>query len=114
MLIETNHQHILKEENDFAFNSPMTDVYVKVFNHQTFNQDEGKSVILKINYLNPPHLKFQNLLFKEEKLKLFKLVELGFIVDVLTSVGFQEIVKIGGKVIQTFEGIINRENFKKS
>ena len=34
------------------------------------------------------------------------------IVDHLTSVDTQEIVKIGGKVIEVYEGVIYRENFK--
>ena len=37
-----------------------------------------------------------------------------YIRQVLTSVGIQEIVKIGGKVIQIYEGVICRENFKVS
>ena len=38
----------------------------------------------------------------------------GYITQVLTSVDIQEIVKIGGKVIQIYEGVIYRENFKVS
>ena len=38
----------------------------------------------------------------------------GYIIDTLTSVDIQEIVKIGGKVIQIYEGVIYRENFKVS
>ena len=38
----------------------------------------------------------------------------GYIVDTLTSVDIQEIVKIGGKVIQIYENGIYRENFKVS
>ena len=36
----------------------------------------------------------------------------GFIVDVLTSVDIQEIVKIGGKVVERYEGVFYRENFE--
>ena len=36
----------------------------------------------------------------------------GYITQVLTSVYIQEIVKIGGKVIQIYEGVIYREKFK--
>ena len=36
----------------------------------------------------------------------------GYITHVLTSVDFPEIVKIGGKVIEIFEGVIYRENYK--
>ena len=38
----------------------------------------------------------------------------GYILDTLTSVDIQEIVKIGGKVIEIYEGVIYRENFKVS
>ena len=38
----------------------------------------------------------------------------GCIVDVLTSVDIQEIVKIGGKVLEISEGVFYRENFKLS
>ena len=36
----------------------------------------------------------------------------GYVIDTLTSVKIQEIVKIGGKVIENYEGDIYRENFK--
>ena len=38
----------------------------------------------------------------------------GYIFDTLTSVDIQEIVKIGGKVVEIYEGVIYRENFKVS
>ena len=38
----------------------------------------------------------------------------GYIIDTLTSVDIQEIVKIGKKVIQIYEGVIYREFFKVS
>ena len=38
----------------------------------------------------------------------------GYIIDTLTSVDIQEIVKIGGKVIEIDEGVLYRENFKIS
>ena len=38
----------------------------------------------------------------------------GYIIDTLTSVDICEIVKIGGKVIKIYEGVIYRENFKIS
>ena len=38
----------------------------------------------------------------------------GYIVQTLTSVDIQEIIKIGGKVIEIYEGIIYRENFNVS
>ena len=38
----------------------------------------------------------------------------GYIIDYLKSVDIQEIVKIGGRVVESYEGVIYRENFKKS
>ena len=38
----------------------------------------------------------------------------GYIIDTLTSLDIQEIVKIGGKVIEIYEGVIYRDNFKVS
>ena len=38
----------------------------------------------------------------------------GYIIDYLTSVNIQEIVKIGGKVIEIYGGVIYRENFNVS
>ena len=36
----------------------------------------------------------------------------GYIIDTLTTVDIQEIVKIGGKVIEIYEGIVYKETFK--
>ena len=38
----------------------------------------------------------------------------GYTINTLTSVDIQEIVKIGGRVIEIYEGVIYRENFKIS
>ena len=38
----------------------------------------------------------------------------GYIIDHLTPVDIQEIVKIGGKASEIYEGIVYKENFKKS
>ena len=38
----------------------------------------------------------------------------GCIIDTLTSVDFQKILKIGGRVIEIYEGVIYRENIKVS
>ena len=37
-----------------------------------------------------------------------------YILDTLTSVDICEIVKIGARLIETYEGVIYRENFKIS
>ena len=38
----------------------------------------------------------------------------GYMIDTLTSVDISEIVKIGGRVIEIYEGVIYRENFRIS
>ena len=104
-----------KIETGFAFKPHMNNAYVEAFNNQTFNQDGDESAILRIKYYSPPDLIFQHLPVKEK----FKNVEVnrmrnGYIIDVLTSVDICEIVKIGGKVIQIYEGVFYREIFKVS
>ena len=49
----------------------------------------------------------------------FKIIEVnrirnGYIIDTLTSVDIEEVVKTGGDVIQLYEGVIHRRNFKIS
>ena len=102
-----------KIETGFAFKPHMNNVYVEAFNKQTFNQDGDESAILRIKYYNPPDLIFQHLPVKE-KVKNFEVNRMrnGYIIDTLTSVDICEIVKIGGKVIKIYEGVIYRENFK--
>ena len=93
----------------------MNNVYVAVFNNQTFNQDGDECAILRIKYYNSRNLIFQHLPVEEKN----KNVEVngmrsGYINDTLTSVDICEIVKIGGRVIEIYEGVIYRENFKIS
>ena len=38
----------------------------------------------------------------------------GYIIDTLTSVDIQKIVTIGGRLVEIYEGVIYRENFKVS
>ena len=38
----------------------------------------------------------------------------GYFIDIVTPVYFQKFVKIGVKVIETYEGVIYRENIKTS
>ena len=102
-------------ETGFAFKQQMNDVYVEAFNNQTFNEDGNESAILTISYYNPPNLIFQHLPIKEKVKKIeVNRMRNGYIVDTLTSVDIQEIVKIGGVVIKIYEGVIYRENFKIS
>ena len=104
-----------KTETGFAFKPDMKDVYVKAFNNQTFNEDGDESAILTIEYYNPPDRLFHNLPVKEKVKKLeVNRMRKGYIIDTLMSVDIQEIVKIGGKVTEIYEGVIYRENFKVS
>ena len=90
----------------------MNDELVGNFNNQTFTQG---SAILKIKYYNPKDLFVQHLPFKEKEKKIeINRMRNGYINDTLNSVDIREIVKIGVKVIEIYEGVIYRENFKVS
>ena len=91
----------------------MNDIVVEAFNNKTFNQDGDESAILKIKYYNPPNLLFQHLPVKE-KVKEIEVNRMrkGYIIDTLRSADICEIVKMGGKVIEIYEGVVYRENFK--
>ena len=41
-------------------------------------------------------------------------MRIGYIIDILTSVDIQEIVKVGESAIQNYQGVVYRENFKIS
>ena len=83
-----------KIEIGFAFEPHMNNVYVEAFNDQSFNEDGNESAILTIKYYNPPDLIFQHLPVKE-KVKNVEVNRMrnGYIIDILTSVDNQEIVK---------------------
>ena len=87
----------------------MNDELVQKFNNQTFTQG---SAILKIKYYNPKNLTVRHLPVKERvnKMEINRMFN-GYIIDTLTSVDIQEIIEIGGKIIQIYEGVIYRENF---
>ena len=104
-----------KIETGFAFKPHMNDIYVDAFNNQTFNEDGDESAILTIKYYNPPDLIYQHLPVKEKAKNVeVKRMRNGYIIDTLTSVDICETVKIGGKVIEIYQGVIYRENFKIS
>ena len=82
------------------------------FNSKTFNKG---SAILKIKCYNPKNLIVQHLPVKEkEKNNEINRMRKGHITQVLTSVDIQEVDKIGSKLIEIYEGVIYRENFKVS
>ena len=102
-------------ETGFAFKPHMNNIYEKAFINQTFNQDGNESAILRIKHYNPSDLMFQHLPVNEkvEDIEVNRMRK-GYINDTLTTVDIQEIVKAGAKVIQIYEGVIYRENFKIS
>ena len=102
-----------KIETGFAFKPYMNDVYVEAFNNKIFNQNGNESAILTIKYYNLRDFKFQHLPVQEmfNKIKVNRMRN-GYIIDPLASVEIQEIVKIGGKVVEIYDGVNYRENFK--
>ena len=93
----------------------MNDFYVEAFNDQTFNQDGDESAILTIKYYKPPDHIFQHLPIKEKGKEIeVNRMRNRYIVDTLTSVDICEIVKLGGRVVEYYEGVIYRQNFKIS
>ena len=93
----------------------MNDIYVGAFNNQTFKQDGDESAILRIKNYSPPDHIFHHLPLKEKVRKIeVNRMRNGYIIDTLTSVDICEIGKNGGKVIEKYEGLIYRENFKTS
>ena len=104
-----------KIETGFAFKPHMNKTFVDAFNNQNFDEDGDESAILLTIYYNPPDLIIQHLPVKEKvkNIEVYRMRK-GYIIDTLTSVDIQEILKIGGKVIETYEGVIYRENFKIS
>ena len=104
-----------KIEIGFAFKLHMNNIYVEAFNIQSFNPDGNESVILGINCYNPPDLLFQHFAV-EEKVKNIEVnwMRNGYIIGTLTSVDNQEIVKMRGKLIRNYEGVIYCETFKLS
>ena len=102
-----------KIETGFAFKPHMIDVYLEAFNNQSFNEDGDESAVLTVKYYNTPDLIFQHLPVKEKVKKIeVNRMRNRYIIDTLTSVDIQEIVKIGGKVIVIYERVNYGENFK--
>ena len=101
-----------KIETGYAFTKDMSSDIVNQFNS---GKTEFASAILKVKYYNPKDIVIQHLPVKEEvnKIEVNRLRN-GYIIDTLTSVDIEEIVKIGGKIIEIYEGVIYRENFEVS
>ena len=90
-----------KIEIGFAFKQHMNSFYVQKFKNQTFIQDGNESAILKLNNYNPPDLIFQHLPVNgtDKNIEVNRM-RIGYIIDTLTSVDIQEIVRMGGKLIE--------------
>ena len=104
-----------KIETGFAFKPDLKGVYVEAFNNRICNQDGDEKPTLTNKYYNPPNLVFQRLPVKE-KVKRIEVNRIGngYTVDTLTSVDICENVKKCGKMIEIYEGVFYRENFKIS
>ena len=99
-----------KIETGYVFTPDMNDELVEKFNTSKFTRG---SAILKIKLYNPKNLIVQHIPVKEEEKKIeINRMRNGYIIDHPTSVDIQEIVKIGGKVVEIYEGVIYQENFK--
>ena len=99
-------------ETGFVFTPNMNYDLVEKFVNQSFKQG---SAFLKIRYYNPKKLIPQLIPIKEKVNKFEnRRMRNGYIINTLTTVDIQEIVKIGGKVVEICEGVIYRENFKIS
>ena len=103
------------KESGVAFKPHRNDIYVEAFNIKTFNHDGNETSIRRRKYYNPPNLIIQHLPVKEKNKNIeINRMRNGYIINTLTSVDSQEIVKIGGKIFQIYERVIYRENFKIS
>ena len=104
-----------KIETGFAFKAHMKKTYVDALNNQIFYEDGNESAILRIKYYNRPDLIFHYLQVKV-KIKNIEVNRMrnGYIIDALTSVDICEIIETGGTVIETYENVVFRENFKIS
>ena len=90
----------------------MNNELVEKTNTGSFNQGSAN---LKIKYFNPKNLIVQHLPVKEKEKKIeINRMRNGCTIDTLASVDIREIVKIGGKVIEIYEGVLHKENFKVS
>ncbi|PAA48597.1 hypothetical protein BOX15_Mlig030240g1 [Macrostomum lignano] len=106
---ETARVFDISEEKDF----------LAQFNSQTFRP---KTAVLKIMYENPntvflQHLpskdkeKFYNPETKANETKTLNRFRNGKVIDTLCSVDIQEIVRMGGKILKIYSGIVYEKNY---
>ena len=97
-------------ESGYSFTEEINDELVKKFNTGNFTQG---SAILKMKFYNPKKLIVQQIPIKERVIKTgINGMRNGYIMHTLTSVDIQEIVRIGGRLIEIYEGVIYRETFE--
>ena len=91
-------------ETGYAFTPDMNNDLAENFNNQTFTRG---SAFLKNEYYNPINIIVQLITVKEKVNKCeIKRMRNGLSKDLSTSVDTLEIVKIGGKVVEIYEGVI--------
>ena len=92
-------------ETGYDFTKNMNEELVEKFNSANYNQG---SAILKTEFYNPKNLIVQQLTVKEKVIKFeTNRMRNGYIVDTFTCVDIQENIKIGGEVIEVYEGVIH-------
>ena len=104
-----------KTESGFAFKPHLNDVYVEAFNIQTFNQDGNECAILKLESYSSPDLIFKQASIRE-KVNIIEVNRMrdGYIIYTSTKMANQKYVKIGGKVIEIYEGVFMETFFQIS
>ena len=104
-----------KTESGFLCKPHVNNIYVEAFNNQSFDKHGNESAILKIIYYHPLDLIFQHLpILKKGKNVEVNSKRNGHIMDTLTSVDICEILKLGGKVMEIYDVVFYRKNFKIS
>ena len=96
----------------YAFTPEMNDDLVENFNDQTFTQGFA---ISKKKYYNPKNLIVQHIPVKEREKKMENnRMRNGYIEDTSASVYLQQIIKIGGKLVQNYEGVYLSRKFQSN
>ena len=100
-----------KIETAYRFKKHMNDSICTLFNSGRWNE-LNRSAFLTVKYHNPENLIFQHLPVKEKvnnsyknnRLEEINRMRNGIIIDTLTSVDIDEIVKCGGVILEVYEG----------
>ena len=91
------HSVYPKIDSGFAIKPNMNDAFVEAFNNQTFNQHGKEIAFLKMKNYSSPNLIFEHFPVKEQVKNIeVNRMRNGYIIDTLTKVEIQEIIKIRG------------------